>query len=140
MPRYYPVPLEIREEDKPIGNVLSIRQLIYLGIGVGASLLLFFPIRGLALVFGAGPRTAAVLGLIPAPILLGVAAILAFAPAGALGLPGPKSPPSPDPFDPPMRFDQYLVLWWKFRKKQKRLPYRRDGYVPLPTPFDRARR
>lgn len=137
MPRYYSVPLEIRKEERIVGNVLSLRQLAYLGGGVLVSVPLFFGVRALVRLF-AGGFVAAAVAAIPVVFIMSVTGLLAFAPAGLFGiLPGPKNPASPDPFDPPLRLDQWLVLSWKFARKQKRLPYRRKGRSAVPIPVSR---
>lgn len=128
MPRYYSVPMELRKEERIVGNILSLRQLGYLLAGVIVSAPLFLVARAVVRPF-AGNLAAIMVGAIPVVFLMAIAALLAFAPAGLFGiLPGPKNPPSPDPFDPPLRLDQWLVLSWKFARKRKQLPYRRTGY------------
>lgn len=141
MPRYHSVPLELRSEEKILGNVLSLRQVGYLAAGGLLSAVFYFPLRALFAAIG-GPNFGLIMGFLPVPFFMTVAALLAFAPAGGLFglLPGPKNPLSPDPFDPPPRLDQWLVIAWRFRKKRKQLPYRRAGYERLPNPFDRKGR
>lgn len=129
--RGYPVPQELKGEEKPLGNVLSFRQLGYLAAGVGVGALIgaaFFAIAGL---FAAPKPIALAIASLPFPFTLGAACLFAFAPAGWAGiLPGPEAPESPDPFDPPLRFDQWLLLHRKFRAKPPFMPLRGMDYRP----------
>lgn len=138
MGRRCPVPLELRGEERVIGNVMSLRQAGYLGAGLVVGAVAFFPIRTVGLAVQLPPGLVMILSLLPAVFVEAVAVVLAFAPAGALGiLPGPQSGPSPDPHDPPMRLDEWLLLAWRVRHKPKRMPFRRRPVPGLVNPLDR---
>lgn len=120
---HFPVPLELHDEEKIFGGYLSIRQVAYLLMGsavgylgghLGYSVLrLFIPPVVAGVMMG-------LTGLVP----LGIAALLAFAPAGLGILPGPQYRWTSNPYDPPPRLDQWLVVLWRYRRKTKTLPYR----------------
>lgn len=119
------VPLELKHEDKVIGGRLSIRQMAYCAGGGAAGLVLggavwflLRPLPALAVV------VAAPLVLVP----LAAGAALAFLPAGFLpGVPGPSSPDSGNPFEPPIRLDEWLLLLWARRSKTMHLPWGGEG-------------
>jgi len=129
VPRSYPVPLELRDEDKVVGNWLSMRQIGILAGGVAAGVVSGGVIFGILRLLGASKGLGLGVAAVPLVVCVGVAAVLAFLPAGWMGiLPGPEQPVSPDPNDPPMRIDQWLKLWRAFGAKPRLLPYRREGY------------
>lgn len=130
--RTYPVPLELKGEDTLLGDYLSGRQLLYLGAGLGAGVASGAALWALMRLLGVSDALAVSIGVLPLPFTLGAAAVLAFVPAGFMGLPGPEMESSPDPFDPPIRLDQWLKLLRAFNAKAKHLPYRRRNYVQLP--------
>lgn len=131
--RMYPVPMEMKGEEMLLGDYLSGRQLIYLVAGLGAGGLIGFLLYSVVkLIFGRTALTLA-LAILPVPFTLGLAAALAFLPAGWMGIvPGPDTPASPDPFDPPLRLDQWLKLKRAFDAKVKHLPYKRASHQVLP--------
>jgi len=138
VPRAYPVPLEMRDENKIVGNWLSMRQLGMLGGGLVIGVFVGGLIFALTTAFGASRVVGLSVAIVPLVIASGSAAVLAFLPAGWAGiLPGPEQPISPDPYDPPMRIDQWLSLWRAFRAKPKVLPFKRSGYVQHPPLYYR---
>lgn len=131
--RMYPVPMEMKGEEMLLGDYLSGRQLIYLVAGLGAGGLLGFLLYSVAKLIVGRTALSLAVAILPVPFMLGFAAALAFLPAGWMGIvPGPENPASPDPFDPPLRLDQWLKLKRVFDAKAKYLPYKRVGHQVLP--------
>jgi len=126
--RGYPVPLELRNEEKIIGGYLSGRQLVYLLAAAVPSYLMFNFLPDLAVELW-GHKVGRMLGWGIAGLfgflIWMVALALAFLPAGLLFLPGPRYQFNSDPYDLPIRLDQWLILQQRFRQKPKILPYRR---------------
>lgn len=115
------VPLELKHEEKIIGGRFSIRQMAFLAGGCGAGLVLgggawflLRPVPALAVVIAAP--------LVLVPLIMGAA--LAFLPAGFFPfVPGPSSPDSGNPFEPPVRLDEWLLLLRVRRGRAMHLPW-----------------
>lgn len=115
------VPLELKREEKIFGGQASTRQVAYLACGFGVGLILG---GGVWFVFKVVPVLAVFAGMVFFIPPLVVAAGLAFLPAGFFGwLPGPKEMVSDNPFEPPIRLDEWLLILWKHRKKCGHLPW-----------------
>lgn len=120
--REYPVPIDLRRDEHAftmstlIGDLdVSMRQLFYLAIA-GAILLAV----GLPLPKAARWVVLPFLGTILVPI----AVLLGWAPAGAWGLPGPKNlDRSGTVQELPLRLDEWIAIWLSWRLAPKVVPY-----------------
>lgn len=137
----YAVPKDIRGEDKPIGGKYSWRQARYVVMATVGSLVVGAVLSGLLGILGVPGKWRVAAWVAPLPLFFGMAALLAFAPAGVRLpivqeklLPGPDMPPSPDPFDEPIWLDQWIVLAWRFSRRAGYLPYRRGEPSARPLP------
>lgn len=95
--RAFPVPVQITEEEKLVGGVMSLRQLGWLAAG-----------------FCSGGAAAF---LLPLPLSLRLAAF-------ALGLTAGAALAFARPFDTPL--DVFLWRWWKWRRSAREICLRGD--------------
>lgn len=115
------VALELKHEEKIFGGRVSTRQLSYLACGFGVGLLMG---GGIAFLFKSVPFLAVLFGLVFFVPAVLVAAMFAFLPAGYFRwLPGPQERVSDNPFEPPIRLDEWLLILWRHREKRKHLPW-----------------
>lgn len=120
--REYPVPIDLRRDEHAftmstlIGDVdVSMRQLLYLAIAGAVLLAVGLPLPK--------PARWVVLPFLGA-ILVPIALLLGWAPAGVLGLPGPKNRDrSGTVQELPLRLDEWLAIWLSWRLAPKVVPY-----------------
>lgn len=121
-----PVPLELRGEERLIGEVMSLRQLGYVVAGGIAAALLYGLFTGTSLLLTP-------LGVALYAALASLIALVTWAlgwwqarPIRWLGVPGPGKRRR-EPYAAPVYLDTWLRLWRQFQRQAPVLPWRRGA-------------
>lgn len=110
---------DLRVEEKVIGP-LSWRQTAYAVVGL---LLGVPPLVQLLIGLVHGSAGIWLLAIPWILVVAGVVLLLGWAPAGIGPLPGPPYDVNNTPQDPPLRLDEWLLRWWRWKHQVAYLPW-----------------